>query len=203
MPDETWFQQIHERLLAEDHVASAELAEQVLDDLVRALCSKFPNLPDADLAVDAAVDSLMSYIKRPNQFDPTKRGLFGFLMMAAEKDLLNSLAKIKRQKKKEILLEVVEVDGDDGNNKGRRKDPDIKLDAEMIREVLDTLFDDLKDRKAVELMMEGEKSTEAFVEVYDLQELSLQEQRDAVKRHKDRIKKRLQRFGESLSGHEQ
>ena len=122
--------------------------------------------------------------------------------MAAEKDLLNALAKIKRQKQKEILLEVVEVDGDDWNNKGRTEDLDIKLDAERVLEALDTLFDDPKDRKAVGLMMERERSTEAFVEVYDLQELSQQEQRDAVKRHKDRIKKRLQRFGESLSGHE-
>lgn len=202
MPDETWYQEIHERLLAGDHVASAKLAKGVLDNLIRALCAKFPNLRDEALAVDAAVDALMSYIKQPDQFDPTKRGLFGFLVMAAEKDLLNALAKIKRRKKREILVEAVEVDENDGNNKGRTEDPDIKIDAERLREAVQTLFDDPKDRQATELIMDNERSTEAFAEVYDLQELPLKEQRGTVKRHKDRITKRLQRYGESLTGHE-
>ena len=79
MTSEDWYREIHERLLAADPVAPTELAEAVWKSLVKELEKRHPRLRESDFLRDAASDALISYIKQPTQFDPAKRGLFGFL----------------------------------------------------------------------------------------------------------------------------
>ena len=146
MPDDAWYIDIHKRLCEGDLTAFAELAEEVMESLVEKLSRKYPNLRDPDLPTEAVADALMDYSKRPEQFDPTQRGLFGFLVMSAEGDLKNALAKIARRKKKEIQLESVEVDERDGNTRDRTDELDAIIDSERIQDALDALFDDPKDR---------------------------------------------------------
>ena len=202
MPDDAWYTDIHKRLCEGDLTAFAELAEEVMESLVEKLSRKYPNLRDPDLPTEAVSDALMGYSKRPEQFDPTQRGLFGFLVMSAEGDLKNALAKIARRKKKEIQLESVEVDERDGNTRDRTDELDTMIDSERIQDALDALFDDPKDRAVVKLMMEGERATEVFAQVLELEALSEDQQRTEVKKNKDRIKKRLQRHHGDILGHE-
>jgi RNA polymerase sigma-70 factor (ECF subfamily) len=198
MADEDWYRQIHERLLAGDPVAPGELAEAVWKRLVKALDGKYPRLPDRDALRDAASDALLSYIKRPTQFDPTKRGLFGFLVMAAEGDLRNALAKTARRTRNEVSLEDVELPDTSGKEKREGPGPQARIVAQRIHLRIGTLFSDPKDREAVELLIEGERSTAAFAKLWGLEGLPAKDQAREVKRHKDRIKKTLQRHG----GHE-
>ena len=148
--------------------------------------------------IDSVVEALMSYVKRPTQFDPEKRGLRGFLTMAADGDLLNALAKRKRRREKEVLLPDVEVEALRGKKNIDGQDPESQLDAKRMRWEVAGLFEDPKDRDVVELILDGERSTEAFVEILRLDGLPIEEQRREVKRHKDRIKKRLERYGKSI-----
>src|SRR5207249_9166294 len=101
MSSENWYREIHERLFAADPVAPTELAEGVWKPLFKELEKRHPRLRESDFLRDAASDALISYIKQPTQFDPAKRGLFGFLIMAAEGDLRNALAKTARRKRRE------------------------------------------------------------------------------------------------------
>lgn len=202
MPDMTWYQQIHQRLLAGDPVAPAELAEELLDALVKELCARYPNLRDPDLPVDAATDTLLDYIQRPEQFDPAKRGLRGFLAMAAERDLRNMFARSSRRNKKEISLTSVEVDERSGNKEVEEEKAAMRIDAERMRGQIEELFKDPVDRKLVELVIDNERSTRVFASVLGLEGLSEEEQRKQVKQHKDRIKKRLQRYGERFRNSE-
>ena len=202
MLDDAWYTDIHKRLCEGDSTASAELAEGVMEALVERLSYKYPNLSDTDLPFEAATDALMDYIKRPEQFDPTQRGLFGFLVMAAEGDLKNALARIDRRRDKEIQLEPVEVDELGGNTRNRTDELEGKIDSERMQDALDTLFDDPKDRAVVKLIMEGERATEVFAQVLELEALSEDQQRTEVKRNKDRIKKRLQRHRGDILGYE-
>ena len=197
MPMDKWQREIHERLLAEDVTAPAELAESLLEPLTHRLTKKYPKLRDPDLLCDAVSDALMSYIKRPAQFDPAKRTLIGFLVMAAEGDLRNALAKAKRRRQKEILLENVELWGAAGNNEIEAGNSEPEPEREKLRQALPMIFEDPKDLAMVELMMSGERATEAFAEVLKLQHLPLEQQRREVKRHKDRLKKRLERYGKA------
>ena len=93
MPADSWYKQIHQRLLRRDPTASAECAEGVIGPLTNKLEGRFPRLRESDLLADAVTDAVFSYLRRPEQYDPTRRGLLGFLGMAAEGDLKNALAK--------------------------------------------------------------------------------------------------------------
>jgi len=200
MTSEDWYREIHERLLAADPVAPTELAEAVWKPLVRKLENRHPRLRESDFLRDAASDALISYIKQPTQFDPAKRGLFGFLVMAAEGDLRNALAKTTRRKQREISVEDVELAGAGGKERLDAPDLDTRLEVERMRGRIGELFKDPRDREAVELLIEGERSTEAFAKVWGLERLSAKEQASQVKRYKDRIKKMLDRHGEGGYG---
>ena len=200
MTNEDWYREIHARLLAADPVAPTELAEAVWKSLVKELEKRHPRLRESDFLRDAASDALISYIKQPTQFDPAKRGLFGFLVMAAEGDLRNALAKTTRRKRREILIEDVELAGAGGKERLEAPSLDARLEAERIRGRIGQLFKDPRDREAVELLIEGERSTEAFAKVWGLERLPEKEQARQVKRYKDRIKKMLDRHGEGGYG---
>jgi DNA-directed RNA polymerase specialized sigma24 family protein len=192
-----WQRQIHERLLAGDVTAPAELAEGLIEPLLQRLTKKYPQLHDSDLLYDAVTDALMSYIKRPAQFNPNKRSLIGFLFMAAEGDLLNALAKEKRRRQKEISLDDVELGLAAGNSEIEEGISEKEPEREKLRQALPRLFRDPRDLVMVELMISGERTTEAFVKILEIRHLPMDQQRREVKRHKDRLKKRLERYGKA------
>jgi len=194
---DTWQREIHERLLAGDVTAPAELAEALLEPLLQRLARKYPQLPDPNILYDAVTDALMSYIRCPAQFDPARLGLIGFLVMAADGDLRNALAKEKRRRQKEISLEVVDLGAAAGNNEVREGNFDTEPGREKLRQELPRIFTDPTDLAMVELIISGERTIAAFVEVLQLRHLPVEQQRREVKRHKDRLKKRLERYGKA------
>lgn len=113
-----WALQLHRRLLEGDPLAPAELAEALLDVLVRRLRIKVQFVPDNSLFDDAAADAILAYVQQPAKFNPTKSSLLTYLTMSAHGDLLNMLAREQRQRKKrqEVPLEYVEYDVTDRNN---------------------------------------------------------------------------------------
>jgi RNA polymerase sigma-70 factor (ECF subfamily) len=200
MATQDWYRQIHDRMLAGDPIASSELAHEVLDPLAAALKRKHPNLAATDLIDDSVTDALMNYIKAPMGYNPSQRGLFGYLLMSAQGDLLNALAKQKRRVSKEASIEDVEVGRIARNVRHRDNDQDTGhgFDSERLLKEIERLFPAPADRQVVQLILSGERATEVFVEVLGLQALNPADQKRQVKRHKDRIKKRLERFGGSL-----
>ena len=190
MPDPSWFVAVHERLLEGDPVAPAELITAVFDSLVLHLRKKHPGVDDLELLYDSVTDALFAYVKEPRKFDPSKRGLFGYLQMSAERDLLNLLAKRDRRGYREEVVDDVELLAPDGNIELEIL---ARLDAERLREEIAQLFPDPRDRRVVDLMIDGERSTEAFVETLELGGESMIEQRRQVKRAKDRVKKMVVR----------
>jgi len=201
VPTEEWLREIHERLLAHDPIAPAELAEQTIDILARKLTAKYHYLNDRSLINDAVSDAILSYIKNPMQFDPSKRGLLGYLQMAAEGDLKNALSRISRRNKKEIVSDDVELTLSGGNISLRRgfiaNDENTlkeKRTENIVHSAICKLFKDPKDVKIAEMIMDGERSTAAFAVVLGIRGSNDIEQKNEVKRHKDRIKKRLERY---------
>jgi RNA polymerase sigma-70 factor (ECF subfamily) len=197
-----WYLEIHQRLLADDVTAPAELAlvvleESVIDPLIRQLRREFPKLNDPDLLYDSIIDALMNYIKRPSQFDPTKRSFLGFLAMAARMDLLNALRQ-KQYWKKEISLEDVELPSGAGNNWVEEESLQDRFDSQKMWEEVCELFPELRDLEILKLIMAGEKKTGAFAKVLEIENRTPEEQRKEVKRHKDRIQKRLERYGKAI-----
>lgn len=197
--------ELHRRLLERDPTATAELAQAVYPGLVRRLSREFEAQKDWMLPHDAATEAFMAYVKKPDRFDPTKRSLPGYLLMAARRDLLNMIASERRRGSKVIAVGDVELGARAGNEimkpmKPAADDPVDRAISEEARRAIEELFDDPKDRDLMQLVVDGERSTRRFAEVLGVGDRPAAEQRRLVKRHKDRIKKRLQRFGEALGG---
>jgi RNA polymerase sigma-70 factor (ECF subfamily) len=207
-PDPHLLEDIHRRLLDRDPVAPAQLAELVLDPLTTRLRASFPQVPDPALIDDAAADAVLNYAERPEQFDPSKRGLFGYLQMSAGGDLKNALDVLRRRQRREESLDVVELHPDRRNRVSMASDYPTTLEDEVVSNLasqglmaqVQAAAETPKDAKVLQLMIDGERRTDRFAEALGLDGLSPDERRRAVKRHKDRLKKRIERLG--LTDHE-
>jgi RNA polymerase sigma-70 factor (ECF subfamily) len=75
-----------------------------------------------------------------------------------------------------------------------------RVDAAALMERVMEEITDPMDRRILALMLQGERATAAYATVLGIQAAPEQEQKSIVKRHKDRISKRLERLGESIRG---
>jgi hypothetical protein len=205
---------LHARLLRHDpvdEVAAGELVVLALEEVTRRVDRRAGRLlawagatVRADAVHDAAVSACLSYVKRPQQYDPqrTSGGLLPYLVLAAQRDLLNARAAIKRQHQ-EAPLSLVELRrahrnteltpvgvGEPSNMDAADGGAEERALAPMLE-----LMKDERERTVLRLMAAEERHTEAFAAALQLGYLPPEEQRRAVKQYKDRIKKRLERAG--------
>ena len=190
---------LHERLLADDPVATADFFEMAAPILERYLRYQFPSLGpgvDPDIYILATHDALTDYFKDPRKYDPARSGLMTYLRLAAKRDLQNMLRKESRHATGRNSLDSVEFDLSDGNDVSETVADNI--DAQRLSE--DLTKEMTPDEKDVFLLMvEGERSTEAAAAALGIGHLSPRDKVREVKRVKDRIKKRIQRRRMSVS----
>ena len=193
--------QLHQRLLDGDRTASADLAVAYLDRLIAWLAVKAPKVSEHH-RIQAAGEALITLIRNPQSYSPEKKTLEEYLQMSALGDLRNLLKKEQRHQKNRIPLRAVELSPDAGKYLGREDDPSRGLRlAEEEQAVANVLPESVRqklsesDLRAVELILNGERATRVFAEVYGLLDLPEKEQSKIVKQHKDRLKKILQRQG--------
>jgi hypothetical protein len=199
-PDRQSGIELHRRLLAADPVAPADIALAYLMPVIAALKVKYP-FTDYNLLSDSATEAFLNYVVRPSSFDPARRGLFGYLKMSAEGDLKNALAKQKLEQARLVSLEsFVELSGSFRNNPIEEEFIDRQAAKERILTWQDRQAVDLEqaanselDRQLLELLMEGERRTQAYARILEIEHLSFAQQRQIVKRHKDRLRVRLKR----------
>jgi RNA polymerase sigma-70 factor, ECF subfamily len=194
---------LHRQLLAGDPTATARIAEAFLPYVESRLGLRFPRLDDPHLVQTAIVDAILNYFQRPGQFNPDKSSLRAYLYMSARGDLLNALERTRAEPQKVNLVEDVEVE-DGEAEKGVEVPALYDLEEEVLARSspvssrLDTLFPDAFDRKLVELMLDAERDTREFAAVLGIQGRPTEEQAKIVKRHKDRLKKMMQRHQTEL-----
>jgi RNA polymerase sigma-70 factor (ECF subfamily) len=196
MKSGAWWDAIQARLLRGDPTAPLELAEEALPELEQYLRSHFPTFRDESLFSESAADAIMAHVKAPDAFVRDKRSLLGYLKMSAKGDFLNAWDRQRRLRKlrKEISLSSVEL------GLSRRKEHKTTKGAEPDHEreaaaLIRSLFPNPTDLKIAVLIAEGERSTSTFAKILGIADLHVSEQRKIVKRHKDRIKKMLEREG--------
>jgi len=201
---------VHRRLLDGDVLAPSELAEALLDPLADWLARQYPNL-DPHLCTDWAIDAIMTLIKNPRSYDPDRgTSLSGYLRMSAKGDLLNRLHKEKRHSDRRADLGIVELSPTDGKylQDGEADPIQILIGWEEIEEmratmptVPDAVLEGLteQERAVLELMRRKERKTAEYARVLAITDAPFAEQRQVVKRVRDRLHKRWQRAGD---GHE-
>ncbi len=191
---------LHARLREHDPVAPSELANAYLDSLVDWLIRANPRV-DPHLCCQAAEDAILALIKNPQSFKPEKGPLDAYLRMSAQADLRNALGRERRHSKRREQLEVVELVASDGNPQQGQGDPALVVEREEEeREAIELAVPlDLvqgfsrEEQCVLDLMLKGERRTDAFARALAITDLPESDQRIEVKRIKDRIKRRMQR----------
>jgi hypothetical protein len=189
---------LHDRLLAGELIASAQIAEKYLAGIVQYLQRKHPNLPDPHLAETAAIDAMLNYLGRPQQYNPAKASLEQYLRLSARGDLRNLIEQQRRRQKALGAMQVVELDAPSSEYTVEDErtlsveDQALILASPFWRRLFEVVPDG-KDMELVLLMMEDVRATEEYAAVLGISHLSPIEQAASVKRNKDRLKKWLQR----------
>ncbi len=190
---------LHLRLIAGDPTATLDFIERWLPQLVRSLGMRFAQVAAEDdhIITTAAIDALLSYTANPQQYNPGRGTLSYYLYMLAYGDLLNALRSRSKRSKTEIPIPIAESsalieDNDIANEVASSLDAHTTLDR--VRAVLTGPEDHL----ILSLMLAGERSTEVYAQALGISHLPQSEQRAIVKRHKDRISRRLERLGDIL-----
>ena len=171
--------------------AHEEVAARFLPLLMRFLLFACPRATP-DLRDEAADRALLDFLDAPHRFDPARATLGAYLRMAARHDLLN-LLEAERRARRGIALDSIAEPADYRN---MMRDEEITWEHPRLAAELGAL--DADERAAFELMRDGVRETAAFVSGLGLGHLSAAEQTVAVKRVKDRVKKRLARAVEDL-----
>ena len=183
--------ELHSAVLAGDPTAPPRVFELLLDPLIERLKFKWPRRPRRDLE-EQAIDSILSYLERPERYDSERASLLTYLTMDAHGDLLNAYEKEAAGREK--LVADVEDPAPH-----RNQVIDVALSSTDDRRLLARLreaFPDDGDRRVVYLLLEGERTTAPYAEALGLAHLSVGDQQRLVNRAKDRVRKKLARLME-------
>jgi RNA polymerase sigma-70 factor (ECF subfamily) len=201
-PDETWQLQIHQRIIGDDPTAFSELCVRAIEPLVNSLMSSGKST-DYHLCQTIVHDALLEYFEYAQKYDPTKSPLFSYLRLMCSRDLLNALDKERRKNKKIMSIDDEDVAERVGgrNNVQEERDLDEWVESlsgqdknEIIRD-LKTTFNDT-DWEIIQLwIIEGVRNTDRFAAVLQIRDQDIDTQRREVKKAKDRIMKKIIRFG--------
>jgi len=196
---------LHDRLSSGEPTASAEAAERFLEPLTNRLLRSRRDIRDPQLVEQAVIDAVFSYIMRPQQYDPGRSSLEGYLYRSAVGDLKNELARDRRHSLRAVSIDggppAVELSLVDRNTSVEEEALDrlgaglpAGLDRAAALQLIGQELPDPGDRRLLQLMLDGERRTAVYSGELGIMTRPPGEQRNIVKRHKDRIKVRLRRL---------
>jgi len=204
-PVEPELRKLHERLLSDDVVAPRDLAERVVPLVRNRLARLERSVGDPHLVPSVIGLVVAKYLREPQRFEPARGGLIAYLAMEARSDVLNELEARRRRRTRELpVADPVELEPRSGDSTVEEEALDA-VDpfgvAPMVAQGAIRALQDLDhlDRQLLQLMADGVRATSAYAAVLGLSHLPVELQRKAVKRHKDRLQKRLERLRGQLS----
>lgn len=154
---------LHADVCASDPTAWSQVFTTLLDPLVDWLGFRWPDHRGSERLHDFAVDSIMSYLRAPDRYDPARSSLLSYLRMDAHGDLLNDQDRMRRARAAEhqVVVELADEQWKGISDEYPSDREPLPVTLAQIREA----FPGERDRRAVLLLMAGERSTEAFAQV--------------------------------------
>lgn len=204
--------ELHHRLVEGDPTAQSQIAETFLAPVRRILASRFSDVQreHPDWIDDATVDAIMAYVRKPSSYDPSKIPLLGFLAMAARADLLTRLRKefgrtVPREETQRRRIRLIGGnEGDDESVGNDLEDQNTDVAGEVVGALADGEFiewlrghiSEPGDWAVVELLVQGDTGTDAYIEALGLEPRGMEPQALARRAydHKERVKKRIRRL---------
>jgi RNA polymerase sigma-70 factor (ECF subfamily) len=194
---------VHQRLLNGDPTAPLDAVELLLDPVVARLRAKWPGPEFLEACHDVAVEVLVGYLQAPARYEPARSALLTWLTMQAHADLINAYRSPQQTFEREWLVESA-LAGDDVETEAapalgdRLPYSDLvpSLEASAVLATVRDAFPDKRDRQLIWLIcVENVHTTDEAAAVLGLIDLDPAERAAAVKRHKDRVMRRLRRLG--------
>jgi hypothetical protein len=192
---------LHKLILAKDDLALVKLFDRYGESVITKLKQWYPETAykDHNLILGAVNEAFFGYYQNATSFNPALNSLQRFLEIAAERDLINFLKKEKKHYTKrinnpnsvELQEQIWNSAIDEGENPEYRLIQNEVLDK--VQRLLKGYFSNSNDLELAKMILMNERKTEVFAEMLQLTEKEKTEQEKIVKRHKDRIKKILQR----------
>jgi RNA polymerase sigma-70 factor (ECF subfamily) len=183
---------LHERVLAADPVAPADLFAALVEPLMSAIRKDLRC--DAENARDSAIDTLFDYLQSPSRYKPDKGRLCTYLMQVAKHKAIDRIrarsAEARREHEFGSLVEVREP--------APNEEMERSAEAQELWHKIEQVVQDERDRLALALILDGERSADALAEALGIQGLAQLQRRREVKRHRDRLLKTLERLGARL-----
>ncbi|HLG40901.1 MAG TPA: hypothetical protein VI461_14575 [Chitinophagaceae bacterium] len=194
--------ELHQLILKQDDIALSKLFDLYSESIARKLKGWYRKVAKMDVALiyEAVSEAFLGYFHNPLTFNPNISSLHRFLEVAAERDLKNILVRENKHMEAQKAPNDVELHELFWNSISTDiKKPDEKLvfseAMELVEKELATYFETETDIRLAKLVIAGERETEIYSAVLEIEELDIEEQRAEVKRNKDRIKKVLKRNG--------
>lgn len=183
---------LHQRILAGDPVAPTDLFAQFVDPMMSAL--QHDLRCDAENARDSSIDALFDYLRSPATYSPDRGRLGTFLTQIAKHKAIDRIrARSAEARREQEFSSLVEVRESAPNEKMERS-----VEAQKLWQKIEQVVEDVRDRLALALILDGERSTDALADTLGVKADTPLERQRAVKRHRDRLMKILERVGEKL-----
>ncbi len=181
---------LHERVLAEDPVAPVD----VFQDFMNPLCATLRHDLQCreEEAHDSAIDAVMSYLQNPTCYIRQLGRLSTYLMEIAKRRGIDRLrsrtASERREKEYAAVLELSATNP--------KEEMDVRIEARELWCKVEKAVPKERDRKVLQLILAGERSTDALAKELKLTDLPPDKRRQEVKRHRDRLLNVLKRVGD-------
>jgi hypothetical protein len=193
---------LHQRLVARvDPEAPDDLARWLYFDLIRELRAKEHYKVRDDVIEEAVGTAILNYCQAPEMYNLELATLRGFLLMAAQRDARNSVARERRQYQHQLRHVSIYDDDDERDIVDETQDLELYAWTQELREQVLQAFSQPIDRAIAEFMMDRVPGTEPYIELLksQLDGLPKSEQVKRVNRHKKRIAWHLRHIGEQYN----
>ncbi|NTX01826.1 RNA polymerase sigma factor [Myxococcus sp. CA040A] len=181
---------LHAKILQKDVTAPAEVHRAFMDVIIHVLDREVP-CRHREVAHDSAIDAVLHYLKAPERFDPHRGRLSTYLTQIAKKRALDRRRTLeKRELREQKYAGEFELVA-----RSPKEALEATVEARLLMDRLESSGLVPEEQAFLRLVLQGEGSTERLAVALGLGPLPEDERRRQVKRHRDRLMKRLQRLG--------
>jgi RNA polymerase sigma-70 factor (ECF subfamily) len=180
---------LHGRILAEDPVAPADLFETFMGPLSATVRYDLKCLEDE--AYDSAIDAILAYLETPNRYVHQLGRLSTYLVEITKRRAIDRMrSRTARERREKDFAQVLEL-----STTAPKEAMILQVEARRLWAKVKENMTNERDKKTLQLILEGETSTEILAKELGLEDLPPQTRQEAVKRHRDRLMSALKRLG--------
>ncbi len=179
-------------LLAGERSSPARFVDAFVSPLYSLLRKRHLAIP-SEIVRDAANDALIAIIRHPEGYRPGCGTLLNYLVHIAEHKLVDELRRAQRRRETPVggAVELEFWESKNDPEQPQAEDPD-QIPA-PLQSLVDEALPDPKDRAIARLIAQGRTDSVEFAEALEIALLPAETRRAEIKRHRDRVLKRLQR----------